>query len=321
MDKILHKGENIRVVGSCGQNQFVVTEGIGNRLGQVTPGQIMHNHLGAAVGPELRGQVFHSGFGVSVDTGVSDDNAFALGGIGGPDVVELQIVAQVLRQHRTMEGTNGLNIQCGSLFQQILYLRAIFAHNANVIAAGLVIPGLLHIQSAELAEAIGREQNLVHIVIGDDDFGPMHHGSRYKGQSVPAQGQGAHLPYHNPAVFKGGSEKGAHHGECLGGRHNCGFRENLHKVGDIGGMVRLHVLNDQIIRLSALEHILNVVQPLVGEILVHRIHDGNFFVQDHIGIVGHAVGNPILPLKQVNLMIIDAHISNIIGNVHNNSPL
>ena len=321
MDKFLHKGKNIRVVGGCSQHQFVVTESISNRLSHVTPGKIMNNHLGAAVGPELGNQIFRGCFGVSVHAGVSNDNAFTFHGIGGPNVIELQIVTQILCQHGAMERANGLNIQCGSLFQQILHLSAIFAHNADIITAGLVIPGLLHIQSAKLAKAVGGEQDLIRAIIGHNNFGPMHHRRRYKGQRVLTQGQGAHFPYHNPAVLKAGAEKGAHHGECLGGGNNCGFREDLHKVGDVGGMVRLHMLNNQIIRLSALEHILDVVQPFMGEILVHRIHDRDLFVQNHVGIVGHAIGNPVLTLKQVHLMIIDTHIANIIRNVHNPSPL
>ena len=85
-------------------------------------------------------------------------------------------------------------------------------------------------------------------------------------------------------------------------------------------MVRLHVLHHQIVGLPAPQDGLNVVQPLVGEVLIHRVHNGDLLVQDDVGVVGHAAGHLVLPLEQVHLMIVDAHIANIIGNKHKQAP-
>ena len=55
----------------------------------------------------------------------------------------------------------------------------------------------------------------------------------------------------------------------------------------------------------------------MGEVLVHSIHNGDLLIQDHIGIVGHAAGHPVLPLKQVHLMIVNTYIANIVCDEHN----
>ena len=81
-------------------------------------------------------------------------------------------------------------------------------------------------------------------------------------------------------------------------------------------MVGLHVLHDQVVGLSALQGGGEVVQPLVGEFGIHRVHHGDLLVPDHIGVVGHAVGHHILPLEQVHLVVVYAYIQNIVGDLH-----
>ena len=81
-------------------------------------------------------------------------------------------------------------------------------------------------------------------------------------------------------------------------------------------MVRLHMLDHQIIRLSSCQGLLHIVQPFMGELSIHRIHNGNFFIFYHIGIVGHSIWDLILSLKQIQLMVVDACINDIVGNIH-----
>ena len=141
----------------------------------------MNDHLGCALSLQLFGQQLHGGLGVAVDGGVSDDDALVLGTVGGPNVVFIEIVTQILRQYGAVEGADDGNIQGSSFLQQGLYLCAVFAHNADEITAGLAIPGLIHIQCTELAEAVSREKDLIIYIISNDDLGPMDHGSGDKG--------------------------------------------------------------------------------------------------------------------------------------------
>ena len=117
-----------------------------------------------------------------------------------------------------------------------------------------------------------------------------------------------------------GTEEIGNHNKGFGICHNHSLRINLEEILNIGRMIRLHMLHDQIIRLSSIQGFLYVIQPLMGKILIHRIHNCYFFIPDHIGVVAHPIGNRILPLKQINLMIIDACINNIICNIHRFCP-
>ena len=148
----------------------------------------------------------------------------------------------------------------------------------------------------------------------------MHHGRGHKGQRVGSQGKGVALSDNDSPVGVILAEEVPHHGERLGGRNDGGIRIGAHELGDIRRVIRLHVLYDQIIRLPAAKHTSKVVQPFMGEVSVHRVHDGDLFVKDHIGIVCHSVGNHILTLKEVNLMIIDTDITNVICNFHLFTP-
>ena len=85
-------------------------------------------------------------------------------------------------------------------------------------------------------------------------------------------------------------------------------------------MVRLHVLDDQIVRLTVTQSVADILKPFVGKILIHRIHDGNLLVHDGIGVIGHAVGDNILALEQVYLMVVYTDVLDIIGNGHKLSP-
>ena len=119
------------------------------------------------------------------------------------------------------------------------------------------------------------------------------------------------------AVFVLGSEVVLHHCKSLIGRYDDGFVIDLHEIGDIGRMIRFHVLDDEIVRGLAVETVLQIVEPFMRKVLIDGIHDGDLVIEDQIGIVGHAVGDFVLSLKEVDLMIVDADVSDSIGDFHN----
>ena len=107
-----------------------------------------------------------------------------------------------------------------------------------------------------------------------------------------------------------------HHGEGFGSRHHLRFRIGFHEGRDSGGMVRLHVLDDQVIRLFPFQCSFQVAHPLLHEVPVRRIHYGHFLIQDHIGIVSHAFRHDIHSLEQIDLMIVYADIADILCHIH-----
>ena len=216
------------------------------------------------------------------------------------------------------------NIQGGSLLQDRLGLGAVFADDAEIIPPGFAGPAfrILPVQGTELAEGIGGEEDFIRPVIGHEHFGPVNHGGGNELQGMGAQGELRSLGSHDPAVGILLSVEILHHGEGLGGGDDDSRGIFIHEAGNIGGMIRLHMLDHEVIRKAAGEGFLQAGQPFLAKVLIHRVHDGDFFVQDHVGIIGHAVGDDVLPLKKIEIVIIYTDVNNIICNpVHLNALL
>ena len=76
------------------------------------------------------------------------------------------------------------------------------------------------------------------------------------------------------------------------------------------------MLYDQVIRGAPVQHSFQVLQPFLLKVGVHRIHHGDFFIQNHIGIVGHPVLYGVLSLKEVDVMVVYAYVANVICDLH-----
>ena len=83
----------------------------------------------------------------------------------------------------------------------------------------------------------------------------------------------------------------------------------LQQGGSTGGMVRLHVVDDQIVGPVALQGLFQVLHPDVGRAAVGGIQDGRFLIQDHKRIVGHALGDQILAFEQIQVIVVHADIA------------
>ena len=320
VNKLLHKGEQFCIVGCGGQHQLIVAEGILHSLCHILSGKVGDNHFGTALFSALFCQQFHCLLGVAVYRSIGDHDTLALRGIGRPCVIQIQIIAQILLQHRAMEGADHSNIQAGSLLQQGLHLCAILAHDADIVAPCLASPLFLYIQRAELTKTVCREQHFVLNIVCHDYFRPVYHGRRHKGQHMFAQRKGVPLLYNDTAIGIVRAEELLHHHKCLGRRYHHGICVQLKEVCNVGRVVGLHMLHHQIIRLSAIKHRFDIIQPLMGKVCIHRIHNGDFFIHDDIRVIRHTVGNHILSLKQVHIMIIDTNIADIFCNFHCVSP-
>ena len=154
IDKFTHEWEDSCVVGCSSEHQLAVTERVLYSLRHVFPGEISNDHLWTAFCGKLCSQSFYSLLCISINGSIGDHDAFGLRGVGGPGLVQSQIIAQVFLQDGAVQRTDGLNIQSGCLFQQILHLRAVFSDDSDVITACFTCPVFFHIQGAELTEAV-----------------------------------------------------------------------------------------------------------------------------------------------------------------------
>ena len=81
------------------------------------------------------------------------------------------------------------------------------------------------------------------------------------------------------------------------------------------------MLHHQIVRGAARQHRRQIVQPFRAEMRLYGVHHRDLFIQNHIGIVGHAIGNLELSLKMCDLMVIDTDVMDILGDLHSSSSL
>ena len=87
----------------------------------------------------------------------------------------------------------------------------------------------------------------------------------------------------------------------------------LHKGGDAGGVIGLHVMDDQVVGRAAVEHGLEVAEPLVDKTAIDRIGDSDLLAQDNVAVVCHTVlGHIVLALEQVNVVIVNANVADIL---------
>ena len=323
LDEAAHERENIRIVGGRRQDQLAVAESVLHGLSHVISGQVKDADLRRALLLQHGSQLVHGLLRMAVDGGVGNHDAVILWRVGRPLVIFIDVIAQVLLQHGTVGRADHLDIQRGGSLQEILNLLAVLADNADVVAARLTGPVLFHIIGAEFAETVRGKQDLVRAVIGHHDLRPVNHRGKYKGEDMLSEGQALAVADSLPLYRIRQVKELVHHNETLFIRNDSGVRINVQEILDVGGVVRLHVLDDQVIRFFSVKDIRQVVQPLVGEADIHRIHDGDLLIHDHIGVISHAVRYDVLPLEKIYVMIIDAYISDIICNCdcHDNSSV
>ena len=65
-----------------------------------------------------------------------------------------------------------------------------------------------------------------------------------------------------------GAEEVDHHAEGAHAGHDLGLGIALHKGGDASGVIGLHMVNDQVIGRTSIEHGLKVAEPLVNKTAV-----------------------------------------------------
>ena len=219
-----------------------------------------------------------------------------------------------------MQRRNRRDRQRGELAQDALHLRAVFSDDAEVVSAGLVLPGLRTVERAEFAEGVRRKDDPFLLVIGHHDLRPMHHRRGNEAERAAAQRQRIPVLDGQAAPVAAIPVEALHHGERLGGRHDGRLGIALQEQADIGGVIRLHVLHDEIVGLAAAQHAGDVFQPCAAKARLHRIQNGDFLIRDDIGIIGHAVRHGVLRFKQVEVVIVHAHINDFRTDGHGYLP-
>ena len=322
MDKGAHEREDLTLIGDGSEHQAVVAERILNGLGHIVASQVKDGNLLAA-SLKRRCEFLDGSLQMAIHARIGNRDALVLGLIARPSVIGVEVVAQVLGQHGAVERTDDLDVQVGGLPEHGLHELAELTDDAKVVAACFASPalGILDVVSTELAKSVGTKEHLVGGLVGEEHLGPVHVGSTDKRQAVAAQVEHIALFDDHLALGEVGAKVVDHHAEGAHACHDLRLGIALHKGGDTGGMIGLHVMDNQVVGRTAIERGLEVAEPLVDKASVDRIGDSNFIAQDNIAVVCHAVlGHVVLALEQIDVVIVDANVADILGDLHQAKP-
>ena len=145
----------------------------------------------------------------------------------------------------------------------------------------------------------------------------MHVGRRHKGKLVSTEVKLAAFLDNYAAARKIGAKVVFHHLESHGRGNNLSLGIALHEGGDTCGVIGLHMVHNQVVGRAAVEHGLEVAQPLIDEMGVDGIGDSHLVGKNHITVVRHAVlAHVVLALEQIDVVVVDANVADILGNLH-----
>ena len=106
----------------------------------------------------------------------------------------------------------------------------------------------------------------------------MHHRRHEKLERVLAQRQRFALLGYNGTIADVKGEELRDHRQRFGAGHDLHIRILFRQRLNVAGVVRLHMGNDEIIRLSIAEHVCKGFQPRAGRARVYGIHHSDLFV-------------------------------------------
>ena len=170
------------------------------------------------------------------------------------------------------------------------------------------------VQRAEGAEGIGRVERFRGRVIGHHDLRPVHHRGHDEGKGVSAGRERVHLLDELHAAVQIEREEVLHHRARLGVADDGYFRVTQDKLADGRGVVRLHMLHDEVVELPAREHMVDVFKEQAADRLIHSVDQDGLLVQQQIGVVAHAVRERVGVFKQIQPPLARADPVEILGH-------
>ena len=319
--EVLHRGEDAHVVGDGRQDDVAAAEGLADQLTDMGLRHVIDRHIRDSVLGDLRRKRVGRALCSAVNRAVDHHNRFFFRGVAAPQAVLFDDPAQVLSPNRTVCGTQDLDIHRTGFCQDVLDLLAVLADDVAVIAAGIREPVLLEVhlvgkeiavERTEAAERIRREQRSGNRVIGHHNFGPVDHRCRDEGQCMLADVQGVALAHQDAAVRDVAGEELVQDQGGRQGADHLGIRIAYQHLGDGGAVVRLHVVHDEIVQISPVQHRGQILKKLTCYRAVHRIDQNRLLIQNHIGVVCHAAGNGIYVLEQLDAPVAHADVDDVV---------
>ena len=237
-------------------------------------------------------------------------------------------IAQVLPPDGAVKGAEHLDVVQSHdgrrLVQKGHHLGAVLAHDVGVVAPGVVNPlpvevhlvgEQLPVQGAEGAESVGGEEDAVGGVEGDHGLRPVDHGGVDKGDGVLAEAAAVPLFYLVDLVGVQGEA------ELVEERHRLGGGDDFH-LGPAeedflngGGVIRLYVVDDQVVQGTARQDGLDVGDELAAHRPVGGVEEDGLLVQEHVGVVADAMVQGMDIFKEGQAVLVRAYPVEIVGDL------
>ena len=318
-DELLHDGEYAPVQRRRRKHRLVISERVLQRFGEIAARKVGHDRLFSSA-LKLFGKRKRRLPCVAVHSGVGDEGTLALRAVAAPCVVKSEIAGQIPCEHGPVERTDRPDFELREFFQERLHLRAVFSHYVEVVSARLARPVVRFVgEGAEFAERVRRKQHFLLLFVSYRHFRPMHHGRGNESKFVFAQSERIAL-FYDQLVRKVAAVEVAEHLEHFCVAHHRHGRILRRKCRDARGMIRLHVRNDQIVRLSAAERDVHVAEPLRYPRPVHGVHDRDLVIEYDVRIVRHSFGHFVLPFEKVEFRVVNSDINDVFKIFHSISP-
>ena len=282
-------------------------EAFGDDIARVRCGNVVDLDVADALVGQHPGEDIRRVFGVAVDGGIGNHNGGLLGLIRRPMDVFVQEPRDILPPDRAVQRADGLNFNGGRLFKQRLHLRTVFADDVGVIppCVGQILRlevdlvGIeVAVQRAEGAKGIGGEERFGRCVVADHGLWPVNDRRHDEGEGMPSCAERVHLLDDHSAAVDVEGEKIPDHRDGLGVADDLDLRVAQHQILQNGAVIRLHVIDDHIIELPAIQNVRNVLEKQIGDGAVHGIEQNGLFIQQQIGVVAHAVRDGVNVLKK-----------------------
>ena len=217
-----------------------------------------------------------------------------------------------------MRRANRPDLQTGEFPQSHLHRISILPDDIRVITNHL-FPIMLHvhlrvyyaaIQSAVRTERVRREENLIRSVVGHHHLRPMHHRRHIESQLVASRVKGIALLHLMQPL--GDAMKTRQHAERLAIPDNLHARILLTQQTDATRMIRLHVIDNQVIQRTAVQRVRYFLQEDVRVTYIHRINQDGLLVDNQVRVVRNPIRQRPHILEQCLLAIVHAHVINLI---------
>ena len=209
-----------------------------------------------------------------------------------------------------------LYIKIGNFLKYIRNILTEFSNNSKIVSSCFTSP-ILGIQSGtEFSKCIGTEEYFCIGIVSHNDFRPVNHRCCNKCKCMFSKFQCVFFFDYKLVLCIITSKELLHDGKCFRACHNCGIWIILHKYANTCGVIRFHMLNDQIVWFCITEHIFYICKPFFWKMCINGIKNGNFIIRDHIRIVCHTILYLMLSFKKINVMVVHANIFDIFCNSH-----